>query len=570
MRMKKILTLVTLVLGIYCAQAQTNAGAFASMKLGEPVMFDSAIPQITTKADASSFAGGSGTEADPYLIATKEHLSSLAAMASDKTGTAPQKLKGVYFKQIADIVFEKDSPMILIGNGAWFAGTYDGDGYAIKNYTLKYNTQNAINMALFAYCAEATLKNIRMVGTKIDIDVKGTGAIGGLASVFQDGQIINCTTEGSYSIQVGGTGSRSFIGGLVSYLTSSTIDNCRTYGNYHNEVAVERGSISYAAVAGIAAEMYESKVINCISNIEAENISTGNVNELIVRTAGITTYASKSQVLNSCSRGKSLVSVAENKQQEGTSYAYTAGLVTVLTNQSLLSNSWNVVLTLKSQATTKSYVDPTCCAAVNESTVGNCYYFNDEAGEASMKTQSFVDELNKGLPEGAKAWQLRKDDFPVLQSQYSVTLPLLIGATTTPGEGVSAIEEGERFRFTLTLDEEYNESKPVVTVGDKTLEPDADMNYVTDRVTADMVIKITGIVKNTATANEKITTGSKVYVTGGVLYIQPEAPVKVSVFNMQGRLIKSAMISGDTQMQLPQGIYVVRLNDQSYKVSISE
>ena len=187
-----------------------------------------------------------------------------------------------------------------------------------------------------------------------------------------------------------------------------------------------------------------------------------------------------------------------------------------------------------------------------------------------MMTQSFVDRLNENLPEGALTWQLRKDDYPALQALHNVTLPLLTGATTTPGEGISKIEDGERFRFTLTLDEEYNESKPVVTIGDKTLEPDADMNYVTDRVTADMVIKITGIVKNTATANEKITTGSKVYVTGGVLYIQPEAPVKVSVFNMQGRLMKSAMISGDTQMQLPQGIYVVRLGDQSYKISISE
>ena len=95
MRMKKILTLVTLVLGIYCAQAQTNAGAFASMKLGEPVMFDSAIPQITTKADASSFAGGSGTEADPYLIATKEHLSSLETLAKDASGNWPKILEGV-------------------------------------------------------------------------------------------------------------------------------------------------------------------------------------------------------------------------------------------------------------------------------------------------------------------------------------------------------------------------------------------------------------------------------------------------------------------------------------------
>lgn len=39
---------------------------------------------------------------------------------------------------------------------------------------------------------------------------------------------------------------------------------------------------------------------------------------------------------------------------------------------------------------------------------------------------------------------------------------------------------------------------------------------------------------------------------------------------MQGQLMESAMISGDTQIQLPQGIYVVRLGDQSYKVCISE
>lgn len=139
MRMKKILTLVTLVLGIYCAQAQTNAGAFASMKLGEPVMSDSAIPQITTKADASSFAGGSGTEADPYLIATKEHLSSLETLAKDASGNWPKILEGVYFKQIADIVYEDGEDMPRIGNGAWFAGTYDGDGYAIKNCNLKFS-----------------------------------------------------------------------------------------------------------------------------------------------------------------------------------------------------------------------------------------------------------------------------------------------------------------------------------------------------------------------------------------------------------------------------------------------
>jgi hypothetical protein len=39
---------------------------------------------------------------------------------------------------------------------------------------------------------------------------------------------------------------------------------------------------------------------------------------------------------------------------------------------------------------------------------------------------------------------------------------------------------------------------------------------------------------------------------------------------MQGQLVKSALVSSKVQMQLPQGIYIVRLADQSYKISISE
>lgn len=575
--MKKILTLVTLVLGIYCAQAQTNEGAFASKKLGEPVMSDIAAPLIKTKADASSFAGGSGTEADPFLIATKEHLSSLAALSFDNSGTSSQKLKGVYFKQIADIVFEKDDPTIYIGNGAWFSGTYDGDGYAIKNYTVKYNTKNATNggLALFMNCTEATLKNIRMIGTNIDIDVEGSDYFmlaAGLAGNYINGKIVNCTTEGSYNMRVGGTQPGALIGGLVSYLANSTIDNCRTYGNYRNELVVEKGTECYTEMAGIAAEIIDSKVINCISYGKAENIGSGNADGLNVRTAGIAAFTNGSQVLNSCSRGESLVSVGNNKQQDGTSYVFTAGLVAVMNGKSLLSKSWNVVPMLKSEGSTElTEPNPVCVMSAGESTISNCYYMLEgEENEAAMKNQKFVDELNKNLPEGALAWQLRKDDFPALQALHNVTLPLLTGAATTPGGGISEIEDGERFRFTLALDKDYSESKPVVTVGDKTLVPDAGMNYITDPVTADMAIKIDGIVKNTATANEEITTGSKVYAAGGVLYIQPEAPVKVSVFNMQGRLMESSMISGDTQMQLPQGIYVVRLGDRNYKVSISE
>lgn len=572
MRMKKILTLVTLVLGIYCAQAQTHAGAFASNKLGEPVMSDLASPQILTKADASSFAGGSGTEADPYLIANTEHLMKLAELSSVATEAPYENLKGVFFKQTADIVFEKGDRMPTIGNGAYFAGSYDGDGYVIKNYTVERKILDAKNgyTALFLNSKGATLKNIRMVGTKIELDLEGSdysAQVGGLSAIFLNGRIINCTTDGTYSLRTKGKVSGSVIGGLAAAINNSTVENCRTYGIYQNETVLEDGKLCYAEVAGLVAEMYDSEVIDCISHGKLDNQASGNTTELIVRTAGTAAFTHNSQIMNVASVGESIISVADNKQKDGKTNVYTAGVVAVLNTKSTLSNAWSAITTLKSEGATTP-IEPAYTSFVfGESKSEKCLYVMTEE---DAKKEVFVEEINQLLPEGTTRWLYRKDDYPALQPLHNVTLPLLTGATTTPGEGVTAIEDGERFRFTLTLDEEYNESKPVVTVGDKTLEPDTAMNYVTDMVTADMVIKITGIVKNSTTANENITTGSKVYAAGGVLHIQPKAPVQVGVFNMQGQLMESAMISGDTQIQLPQGIYVVRLGDQSYKVCISE
>lgn len=573
MRMKKILTLVTLVLGIYCAQAQTNAGAFASMKLGEPVMSDSAIPQITTKADASSFAGGSGTEADPYLIATKEHLMKLAELSSVEVEAPYENLKGVFFKQTADIVFEKGDPMPAIGNGAFFAGSYDGDGYVIKNYVVERKVQDAKDgiTALFLNCQGATLKNIRMVGTKIELDLEGSdysAQVGGLSSTFVNGKIINCTTDGTYNLRTKGKVSLSVIGGLAVVLSNSTVENCRTYGTYQNEVILQNGEQCYAEIGGLAVEMYDSKITDCFSCGTLKNEASGNAANLYVRTAGTAAFTQTCQIEHVASVGESIVSIADNKQEGSDTQVYTAGLVAVLNTKSILSNSWSAITTLKSEGATIPTEPAFTSFVFGESKAENCFYaLNAE----DAKNEDFINEINGEFPEGTTPWLFRENDYPSLLPLHTVTLPALTGATITPGEGAVEVEEGERFRFSLVLEEEYNQSKPVVTVGDKTLELDANMNYVTEPVTADMVIKIDGIVKNTETANEEINASvQKVYAADGILYIQPESTAQVNVFNMQGRLMKSGTISGDTQMQLPQGIYVVRLGDQSYKVCISE
>lgn len=436
MSMRKFFTLVTLMLGIYCAQAQTNAGLSASSRFGEPVMsIDGFGERIKTKADAPVFAGGTGTEADPYLIATKEHLHSLDAMATDDSGDWPQILKGVYFKQIADIVFEEGDDMPRIGDGAWFAGTYDGDGYVIQNFTLKatriFNDGKSHNLgaAFFNNSKGATLKNIRMVDVNVDYEAEADTVylnVAGLASNFQEGQMINCTAEGTYSVRAIGEGSSCYVGGLVAQAYKSTIDNCRSYGNLSGKIMSIDGN-SFASAAGIVVDMEETKVINCASHCNLDSYGSGDAVQLVVRAAGITAWASKCQILNSCNKGEQLTAKAENELEEGKSFAQTAGIASVMTAETVTENCWNV-----SELACEGYnaqVSGTHQVGFNfdNSVHRNCYFWNRDldtkSGEdntyygyrkSMLESQAFVDELNENLPEGAKEWKLRKDDFPAL------------------------------------------------------------------------------------------------------------------------------------------------------------
>lgn len=90
----------------------------------------------------SKFTGGSGTIADPYLIATAGDLQQIK--------TAP----GACFKLANDI----DCSGLVYYPIEEFTGTLDGDGHTISN--LKLATRNNGKTSLFNFTNQATIKNI--------------------------------------------------------------------------------------------------------------------------------------------------------------------------------------------------------------------------------------------------------------------------------------------------------------------------------------------------------------------------------------------------------------------------
>ena len=188
-------------------------------------------------------------------------------------------------------------------------------------------------------------------------------------------------------------------------------------------------------------------------------------------------------------------------------------------------------------------------------------------GEATLTTYMSVVALN---PTPDPDPDPDPDPTPDPEPTINLTLPAIEGATTTPAAGTYEIEEGEGFSFVIVLDEDYDQSKPIVKVNGKVLEPDADGVYQLTRLSDDVNITIEGIVKNEedptsiSGAEDNVT---KVWASHGYLHIQSYEAGTAYIISMNGKLHKILTLpEGETVTAMPQGVYIVRIGGQSYKL----
>ncbi len=132
-------------------------------------------------------------------------------------------------------------------NIAAFAGTFDGNGYVIRNLKV-YGSEYS---GLFGY-NQGRLMNIKLDDVVIDSLQKNY--IGGLVG-YSVGLITNCSVGGNSSIN-----GSSYVGGLVGY-SSSLITNCSVGGNSSiNGGSYVGGLVGYAASGSISRSYTECNV----------------------------------------------------------------------------------------------------------------------------------------------------------------------------------------------------------------------------------------------------------------------------------------------------------------------
>ena len=203
---------------------------------------------------SDSFAGGSGSEEDPYLISSASELAYLAEYVSLGGAT-----EGKYFALTDNIVLgncENRTLFAPIGSaGNPFSGNFDGCGYIISGLTVDSDSF----AGLFGYTSDASVSNLIIKNAQIEGET--AGILIGKAVSAKNCSVKNCGLEG----QVLG---KSYAGGAIGYAEGG--------GLWLTDMSVS-GSVQASVSGGIIGYFGGTSLTNSYSDANVSGASFGNI-----------------------------------------------------------------------------------------------------------------------------------------------------------------------------------------------------------------------------------------------------------------------------------------------------
>ena len=263
---------------------------------------------------------GDGKVGNPYIITKAEEL----AWFRDQVNSGNNKIcakiaDNVEVIDLKDFCHASDASKNIeekswmpIGNGniVKYRGTFDGNGKTITNL---YINASQVNMGLFGYTYEGTIKNLTfeyanvtntnnyagvLVGEafwgstlqniKISntCQIKGGNYTGGIAG-YLDGNAYNCVNYAT----VQGT---EDVGGLFGYFESGTIKDCANYGDITGTSNV--GNLIGNAQSCNLNNVLGTGNVTATSDTERAGLLVGHINNSSSTASGILAYNSSSKL----------------------------------------------------------------------------------------------------------------------------------------------------------------------------------------------------------------------------------------------------------------------------------
>lgn len=255
------------------------------------------LASVPWQGSAEIWTKGSGTESDPYLIETPEHLAYLSGNLST--------YRNQYFLQTADIDLNAQNAYTWRPIGSYstynknaFTGFYDGGNYQISN----------VSNCVFGYVSFATIKNVVVTGqsnsplieiansatitncqNKSTVDVKFAGVVKQVTGTTTLAECGNYATISTPYEESGNNGwfsyTRYYAGGCFAKIDGeSTIKRCFNSGSI--TITSECNNAYVGGIIGmiIGNNDTTNNVIECCCNIGKIKVNTTNKSN--VRSSG--------------------------------------------------------------------------------------------------------------------------------------------------------------------------------------------------------------------------------------------------------------------------------------------
>lgn len=169
--------------------------------------------------------------------------------------------------------------------------------------------------------------------------------------------------------------------------------------------------------------------------------------------------------------------------------------------------------------------------------------------------------------------------FPKVSRE--IVIPTVKGLIFRPTPGIHYVNTGDDFTFTVKEEEagsvlKAGEKKRLIerlkiTTGDPIRDKDGiEMTENEDGSVTVKLIKVTEGITLTVdphATSSVVVTGEKVWSYKDQVLLNVKASTEVRIYDLKGQLVDTRKVdAGETSIALPQGIYLVRIADRSYKV----
>lgn len=346
----------------------------------------------------SLLGGGKGTEGEPFIISTFDHLKTFAKYVNDGI------LSTEYIKLGASIECPtNETGFEPIGNSNSFIGTFNGDGNSITGLIFNNTDQDGVaglfgNIGKFnnGEITRGTVKNLTLSGCQF-----GNGARNGaIAGNLAYGTIENCTVT-SCTISSGNSQS-TYSGGITGIIEGNGI--------------VKDCSVNGGTITSSTSDTSDGEV--CAGGIVAEASGSSEINGCTVTDVSINSTCNRGH--NSYSGGivgSSQATISGNSV-EGTT------TVNSINNENNETYAGAIVANKTGGLLTENYYDFT---VKTKTTIGN----NDPV-EKSGYTQRAVggSVYNEQTEQYEDAPDISEDNGAVMYTR-KVTFPTVTGATIT-------------------------------------------------------------------------------------------------------------------------------------------